>query len=147
MAIRGSCLCGEIAFEIDGEVSPIQVCYAGRCQKRTGSAYAPELACRTRDFRWVRGADNVVVYRAPLLHEPPALTVGFCRTCGSPVPVVESGSTRVDLLAGVLDGNPALRVFREIHVGAAPGWATKPFDCEPFHSSVPPGRRARWERR
>ena len=31
--IRGSCLCGAVAFEIDGRVTPIQLCHARRCQK------------------------------------------------------------------------------------------------------------------
>ena len=41
--IRGSCLCGDVAFEIEGEVTPIQLCHAERCRKATGGATAPEL--------------------------------------------------------------------------------------------------------
>ena len=41
--IRGSCLCGAVAFEVDGRVTPIQLCHAHRCQKSTGSAFSPEL--------------------------------------------------------------------------------------------------------
>ncbi len=49
--IRGSCLCSAVAFEIDGRVTPIQLCYAQRCQKSTGSAFSPELCARRRPGR------------------------------------------------------------------------------------------------
>jgi hypothetical protein len=71
--IRGSCLCGAVAFEIDGRVTPIQLCHARRCQKFTGSAFSPELAARAERFRWLRGEDQLAHYEAPLLREPPPL--------------------------------------------------------------------------
>ena len=36
---RGSCLCGGVAYEIDGRVSPIQLCHARRCRKMSASAF------------------------------------------------------------------------------------------------------------
>ena len=44
--VRGSCLCGGVAFEIDGRLTPIQLCHARRCQKFTGSAFPPEMAAK-----------------------------------------------------------------------------------------------------
>ena len=70
--VRGSCLCGGIAFEIDGRLTPIQVCHARRCQKATGGAFAPELAAKRDGFRWLRGEELLSSYEAPILRAPPA---------------------------------------------------------------------------
>ena len=104
--IRGSCLCGGVAFEIEGRLSPIQCCHATRCRKSTGAAFAPEVATRKRSFRWVRGEELVTLYEAPLLREPPPFRKAFCSVCGSPLPVVEQDNDFVAFLAGVLDGDP-----------------------------------------
>jgi hypothetical protein len=120
--VNGSCLCGGVAFAIEGKLTPIQLCHARRCQKFTGSAFAPELAARRSGFRWLRGAELVTVYEAPLLREPPPLRRAFCRVCGSPLPVPLEGTDYVVLLAGVLDDDPQTRPFRHIFTGQAAPW-------------------------
>ena len=44
--IRGSCLCGGVAYEIDGRVSPIQLCHARRCRKMSASGFRAEAAVK-----------------------------------------------------------------------------------------------------
>jgi len=36
MAYTGSCLCGGVSFQIDGELAPIQVCHCQQCRKAHG---------------------------------------------------------------------------------------------------------------
>ena len=57
--ITGSCLCSGVAFAIDGRLTPMQLCHARRCRKFTGSAFSPELAARTSQFRWLRGEELI----------------------------------------------------------------------------------------
>jgi len=120
--IEGSCLCGAIAFEIDGRLTPIQLCHARRCQKFTGSAFSPEVAAKTADFRWLRGEELITRYEAPLLNEPPPLRRAFCRICGSPAPLELEGSDYTVMLAGVLDGDPGVAAFRHIFVDQRAAW-------------------------
>jgi hypothetical protein len=122
--VNGSCLCGRVAFEISGRLSPIQYCHATRCRKATGSAFAAEVAASASDFRWVRGEDLITIYEAPLLREPPPYRHAFCRLCGSPLPVALEGTTLVVLHAGTLDGNPETRPFQHIFVSQNPSWHT-----------------------
>jgi len=122
MPIQGGCLCGGVRFEIDGRLTPIQLCHAARCQKSTGSAFAPELAVRRSGFRWLKGEELLECYEAPLLREPPAFRRVFCRVCGSPLPVVREQSDFVVLLAGALDGDPGVRPFRHIFTGQGARW-------------------------
>jgi hypothetical protein len=141
--IRGSCLCGAVAFEIDGRVTPIQLCHARRCQKFTGSAFAPELAARAERFRWLRGADKVTTYEAPLLREPPPLRRSFCKTCGSPLPSLQPETGSVLLLAGVLDDDPGTRPFGHIFTSHAPPWDEIPGDLPQHPERPPPEQRLR----
>jgi hypothetical protein len=137
----GSCLCGAVAFEVDGNLTPIQYCHARRCRKATGSAFAAELAARASRFRWTRGEDLITVYEAPLLREPPPYRHAFCRVCGSPLPVFLEGTEFVVLHAGVLDEEPATRPFRHIFVGQNPAWHTIADDMPQFDERPPVGER------
>lgn len=142
MAIRGSCLCGTVEFEIDGKLSPIQICHGSRCQKATGSGYAPELAARRDALRWVSGEDAITRYEAPeLLHEPPHYRRAFCRVCGSPVPVEIEGTPLMVMLAGVLDDDPGVRPFREILTAQTPAWDDPAEDLSSFEGRPPTAER------
>ena len=39
-AFRGSCLCGEVAFEVEGPFDSFLNCHCSRCRKATGTARA-----------------------------------------------------------------------------------------------------------
>lgn len=139
--VSGSCLCGGVAFEIAGGLSPMQYCHAARCRKATGSAFAAELAAKASDFLWIRGEHLVTVYEAPLLREPPPYRRAFCRVCGSPVPVALEGTDFVVLQAGVLDGNPETRPFRHIFVSQNASWHTIADTMPQFGERPPAGQR------
>lgn len=139
--VTGSCLCGGARFEIDGPLTPIQCCHATRCRKATGAAFAPEIAARTADFRWITGQELVTVYEAPLLHTPPPYRRGFCRVCGSPLPAVDPQAPFVVLHAGVLDGDPETRPFRHVFVGVKAPWFEIRDDLPQFAEHVPPDQR------
>lgn len=119
---EGGCLCGAVRFAYDGPATPIQLCHAKRCQRASGSAFQPEMAVAAEGFRWLQGEDQIQIYDAPLLREPPPLRRAFCRVCGSPVPVVREGQPWVDLLAGSLDGDPEQRLVRHIFLSQSPPW-------------------------
>jgi len=135
--IRGSCLCGGVAFEIDGELTPIQLCHAARCRKATGAAYAPELLAEALHLRWSRGTELVRHYRAPILREPPAYVRAFCGTCGSPLPAAIEGTPYVNVNAGVLDDDPGTRPFRHAFVAQKACWH-EISDQLPRHQGRPP---------
>ena len=141
--IRGSCLCGAVAFEIDGRVTPIQLCHARRCQKSTGSAFSPELAVRAEHFRWLRGEENLTHFEAPLLREPPPFRKSFCRSCGSPLPVLQPETGFVIVLAGVLDDDPRVRPFRRIFTSHMPAWDAATDELPNFPERPPPEQRLR----
>lgn len=141
--VRGSCLCGGVAFEVHGELTPIQLCHAVRCRKATGSAVAPELLAETSSVRWMLGRELVRTYEAPLLREPPAYRRAFCGRCGSPLPAEIPGTGYTVLNPGVLDDDPGSREFRHAFVEQRAPWheisdALPAFEGRP----PPPGQRS-----
>ena len=136
--IRGSCLCGAVAFEVAGDLTPIQLCHARRCRKATGAAVAPELLARTTGLRWIRGTDLVRVYEARLLEEPPAYRRAFCSTCGSPLPAEIEGNGFALLNPGVLDDDPGTREFRHAFVAQKAAWHRITDELPAFEGRPPP---------
>ena len=51
--IRGSCLCGGVAFEIDGAPLWSHYCHCSRCRKVSGAAFSAPLFVPAAAFRSV----------------------------------------------------------------------------------------------
>ena len=77
--LTGSCLCGDIAFEIDGPVDTVGHCHCSMCRKFHGSARAALGTTAPEDFRWVRGAERIRTYQSSAQG-----CRSFCPRCGSP---------------------------------------------------------------
>ncbi len=72
--IRGSCLCGAVAVEIDGPLPLVSACHCIQCRKQSGhhwaSVHIPRNSLRlTKEdgLRWYQSSNNV--------------RRGFCGTC------------------------------------------------------------------
>jgi len=77
---KGSCLCGQVQFEITGEISDIVFCHCSLCRKAQGSAFATNGNVNSREFNFIQGANNLTQYESQSGHSK-----YFCKTCGSPV--------------------------------------------------------------
>lgn len=122
MAIRGSCLCGGITFEIDRAVGPVEFCHCNRCRKVSGSAALLMIGVNTKDYRFLTGRELVKSYAAPILYSPPAYCSRFCSNCGSPAPVPEPESGWFEIPAGLFDDDPGVRPDKHILVELIPPW-------------------------
>jgi hypothetical protein len=54
MSNQGSCQCGAIAFEFEGQ-SFLTFCHCKICQKVHGSSFAPFLHAESKTFKWLKG--------------------------------------------------------------------------------------------
>ena len=120
--IRGSCLCGEVRFEIDRAVGPFELCHCSRCRKASGSAFVAGLGVRVEDFRLLAGAELIRGYEAPILEHPPSYRIAFCSRCGSPVPDPPPHATWFEIPAGLLDDDPELRPDKHIFIECKSPW-------------------------
>ncbi len=95
----GSCLCGKVKFEIDGEFENFYLCHCKRCRKDTGSAHAANLFSTTASITWISGKDLVKAYTVPNSQHKKA----FCSECGSALPNLQMDGELLVVPAGCLD--------------------------------------------
>src|SRR5206468_4227360 len=56
MTVRGTCLCGYVAFEADAPFEFMGHCHCSMCRKHHGAAFSSALAVHPSRFRWLRGS-------------------------------------------------------------------------------------------
>jgi hypothetical protein len=78
--IRGSCLCGGVAFEIAGPLTAPLNCHCSQCRKQHGAPFRSRVRVQAKDFRFLRGEHLVKFYESPRGYQR-----GFCSDCGSPI--------------------------------------------------------------
>ena len=72
----GSCLCGAVRFEVEGNLPPPDACHCTMCRKHSGHYFASTDVPRNR--LTVHGEDKVSWYQSS-----EKVRRGFCATCGS----------------------------------------------------------------
>jgi hypothetical protein len=76
---KGTCLCGDVSFEISGQIVSPRYCHCANCRKFSGTAYAAWGLVQT-DQLVVRASENYLTK----YDSGGGLRV-FCATCGSPL--------------------------------------------------------------
>lgn len=77
---KGSCLCGSVRYEIDGELGEFGYCHCRSCRKASGSAHAANAPVERARFRLVNGGNTLREYESS-----PGKLRAFCSACGSPI--------------------------------------------------------------
>ncbi len=115
---KGSCLCGEVTFEVEGEFESFFLCHCSRCQKDTGSAHASNLFSSSARLRWLSGHDKITNFTlASTLH-----TKSFCSICGSALPSIQMDGNLLVVPAGSIDSALVLKPNAHIHISGKAGW-------------------------
>ena len=81
----GSCLCGEVAFELVQSAGRMMDCHCAQCRRAHSAAHASNIFVDSAKFRWVRGESQVSNYGPP---KDWHFGTAFCRQCGSTLPRV-----------------------------------------------------------
>ena len=116
MTVSGSCLCGQISYQVSGSVQMINHCHCSMCRKVHGAAFGSFLHVNADGFEWLSGAELVSTYQAPGNDDR-----CFCNNCGSNVPVIEE-DYNVIIPAGTLDTDPGIKSIMHIFVGSKAPW-------------------------
>jgi hypothetical protein len=133
MPLTGSCLCGDVAFEIEGPVEPLSHCHCSMCRKSHGAAFASYIAAPKSGFRWLRGAERIRRYESsPNAWRP------FCSRCGSSLPAAPEGMDRVFVPLGLLADDPKVAPSHHFFIGSKAPWY-EIADGLPQFDEYPPG--------
>ena len=136
---HGRCLCGQIEYEIDGDIGPIDYCHCSYCRRASGSAFASNATIMADTFRVRSGASLLKEYEAS-----PGKLRAFCSNCGSPI-----FARRVDappflrIRMGTLTSDPHTTVTGHYDVESKAAWHVIADDGLPrFDANGYPAKRS-----
>ncbi|WP_221795889.1 GFA family protein [Oceanobacter mangrovi] len=116
--LEGSCLCGAVHYQINGELGAAMMCHCQKCRKSNGSAYAINAAVNTADFHLLSGVD-VMRYHASSADARRY----FCGQCGTPIySQRQSAPELLRLRIGSLDSEVEIDKQCHIFVGSKACW-------------------------
>lgn len=108
---QGSCLCGMVTFEVEGDLSPVEACHCSQCRKWTGHILASTEVSRSR--LKIHHPDRVSWFQSSK-----KVRRGFCSQCGSslffdPIDTRKHDWTGISMgvFDGVTDTKMALHIF------------------------------------
>ncbi len=106
---KGSCLCGDITFEVSSTLEPATACHCTQCRKQTGHYFAssdvPRAALRvTGKVSWYASSEKV--------------QRGFCGRCGSTLFWDPIRQDRIAIALGAFDTPTQTRLKMHIFVAS-----------------------------
>lgn len=116
--LHGSCLCGQVRFEVEGNFEHFFLCHCEYCRKDTGSAHAANLFSSTGSLKWLCGQDKVTQFNLPSTRHVRC----FCSTCGSALPYQLDAGALLVVPAGSLDGNVDIKPSAHVFVASRANW-------------------------
>lgn len=134
MIHAGACLCGRVAFEVDGDFDHFFLCHCERCRKDTGSAHAANLFSSTAALRWVKGQEHVRTFD----FNATGHIKSFCVHCGSALPNLQQAGELVVVPAGSLDTDVPIRPDGHIFCAHRSNWDDG-FSDVPSFDTLPQG--------
>ena len=124
---QGSCLCGEIAYAIEGEALGFYHCHCQRCRKANGTGHGSNIRIQPKKVKgeridFIRGEEKISRYKVP---EAVRFRNDFCSSCGSPLPRYFDETGYIVLPAGSLDHELEITPEAHIFCGSKASWACR----------------------
>ncbi len=116
--ISGSCLCGNVKYEISGEVGEIVHCHCQTCQKAHGTAFVSTARVADKDFH-ILGDSKLKSFESS-----PGKNRFFCPNCGTQVYAKRKETEHIILRLGSLDSDPKTKEHKHIWVSEKACWYT-----------------------
>lgn len=112
----GSCLCGQIRYQVKA-FEPYQVhCHCSMCRRFHGAAFASLAEVRNENFTLLQGTERLQTYQAEN-----GTVREFCSCCGSSL-TLRSQPETLELALGTLDDEFAADFKANIYVSSKANW-------------------------
>lgn len=121
MKYLGSCLCGEVTFEIEGDFEKFYLCHCERCRKDTGSAHAANLFTSAAKLRWLSGQEKAKTFN----FRSEGHIKCFCSNCGSALPNIQTDGKLLVVPAGSIDSDIDMKPQGHIYYANKASWDTE----------------------
>ena len=119
----GGCQCGQVRYELDGEVLALFVCHCRDCQLQSGSAFGMSLVVRDDSFHVTAG--HLKTFEV-IAESGRTKTCAFCPECG--VRIYNTTGSRKSIKAGTLDDTQMLRPDAHYWTKRKQNWVVLPPD-------------------
>lgn len=110
MMHTGSCLCGAVTFEVQGDLPGPDACHCRKCRKHSGHYFASTDAPRSAVT--IHGQDHITWYQSS-----DKARRGFCATCGSSLFWDPLARDWIGIAMGAFDGPTDTRL--KVHIFVA----------------------------
>ncbi len=117
--LRGSCLCGGVAFEVGEPFKVVYNCHCSRCRKARAAAYNTIGFTSADGVRFLNGEELLVHYKVP---DSRFFIQTFCRVCGSVLPTLKKDRDIAVTPLGALDDDPGRGADNHIFAGSKAPW-------------------------
>lgn len=131
--MKGSCLCGDVSYEVTPPFKFFQYCHCSRCRKVSGSAHASNLLIAPEQFQWISGEELVGRFEEK---NAKYFASSFCKKCGSSMPWLAQGGKNRIVPAGTLDDDPGIRPQQSIFYASKACWYEQVSDL-PQYTTLP----------
>ena len=118
MKYSGSCLCGKVTYEIEGDFQNFYLCHCSRCRKDSGSAHSANLFSTTGMLKWLSGEEYVKTFNFRLEGH----IKSFCSNCGSALPNIQMDGNLLVVPAGSIDSHINLKPQGHIYCASKANW-------------------------
>ena len=135
-ALRGSCLCGEISFQVIKPFKVIHNCYCGRCRQARAAAFTTNGFVSMDEVVYSKGEENLLFHKVP---DARFFTHVFCKTCGSGMPRKDPERNIAVVPLGSLDDDPGCKADNNIFVSYKADWTYINEEIPAFEEGPTPG--------
>ena len=116
--LKGSCLCGEIAYEITGPLMGTLNCHCRMCRKAHGAAFRTRATIKSENFTFLSGEKVLSYYESS-----PGERRSFCSGCGSVIITrFDKHPEYLGFALGTLDSDPEIEIEQHIYTGSKAPW-------------------------
>ncbi len=116
--LSGSCLCGEITYQVSGPLLGVLNCHCSMCRKSHGAAFRTRAALRSNDFRWLSGEELLTRYES----SKGEFRV-FCSICSSNlITEFDADKDWIGFALGTLDDDPGVAPTCHVMVNSKAPW-------------------------
>ena len=116
--VEGSCLCGEIVYEVDIDADRILNCHCTRCQKAHGAAFATVAFAKGETLKFLKGESVLQEFKTG------SGSRAFCSLCGSRLMAfTEDKSRYLGIVLACVDGSDDLKAAANICIETKPAWS------------------------
>ena len=114
--LRGSCLCGDVGYEVADAFEYAMNCHCSQCRRSTGAAFKPLAGIAATDLAVARGEQAILRFGDEHGHD------AHCSVCGSLLYSLVRDGQWVHVAMGTLVDAPSIKPTMHIFVGSKAPW-------------------------